>query len=230
MIGSTTNTTNTGSTGQTSGAPNSQVNQPGGAMGKDQFMKLLIAQMQNQDPMNPMQGDQMAAQLAQFSTLEQMQQMNSTLTDQSSAQGALLGAMQSGAAINTLGHNVVAIGNQVQIGGDNGSTSVTADVPSTATSATLHIYDSTGKEVGKRDLGAIQAGDKQSFQLGDAAKGLATGSYTYSIDAKDTAGAAVDVTTYMTGKVDGVSSSSSGLVLNAGGMTIPYSAVVKVIN
>jgi flagellar basal-body rod modification protein FlgD len=180
--------------------------------------------------MNPMQGDQMAAQLAQFSTLEQMQQMNTTLTNQSTGQGALLGAMQSGAAINTLGHTVIAIGDQIQLGGANPATSVTADIPSTATSATLHVFDSTGKEVGKRDLGAITAGDKQTFNLGDAVSGLEPGTYTYTIDAKDTAGAAVDVTTYMTGKVDGVSSSSNGLMLNAGGMAIPYANVVKIVN
>jgi len=227
MIGSTTNSPPAGATNNT---PSSQAAQPGGAMGKDQFMKLLIAQMQNQDPMNPMQGDQMAAQLAQFSTLEQMQQMNTTLTGQSTAQGALLGAMQSGAAINTLGHTVIAIGDQIQVGGASPATTVTADVAATATSATLHVFDSTGKEVGKRDLGAIPAGTKETFNIGDAASGLEPGTYTYTIDAKDAAGAAVNITTYMTGKVDGVSSSSSGLVLNAGGMTIPYANVVKIVN
>jgi flagellar basal-body rod modification protein FlgD len=186
--------------------------------------------MQNQDPMNPMQGDQMAAQLAQFSTLEQMQQMNSTLTDQSTAQGALLGAVQSTSAISTLGHTVVALGNQVQIGGDSGSTSVTADVATQAKDAVLHIYDSTGKEVGTRDLGAVGAGTKQSFQLGDAAKDLPAGTYTYAIDGQDAAGTAIDVTTYMSGKIDGISSSSNGIILNSGGLQIPYAQVVQVVN
>ncbi len=63
-------------------AGNSSVNAPGGAMGKDQFLKLLIAQMQNQDPMSPMQGDQMAAQLAQFSSLEQLTNIGNTLEAQ----------------------------------------------------------------------------------------------------------------------------------------------------
>lgn len=53
---------------------------PGGAMGKDQFLKLLVAQMKNQDPLNPMDGTQMASQLAQFSTVEQLQSANDTLT------------------------------------------------------------------------------------------------------------------------------------------------------
>src|ERR1043165_4735722 len=83
---------------------------PGGAMGKDAFMKMLIAQLQNQDPMNPLQGDQMASQLAQFSSLEQLQQINANLAGQQTSSGTLLGAVQSSAAINTIGHTVVAIG------------------------------------------------------------------------------------------------------------------------
>ena len=54
-------------------------------MGKEQFLKLLVAQMKNQDPLNPMDGTQMASQLAQFSTVEQLQNANSTLTDIASA-------------------------------------------------------------------------------------------------------------------------------------------------
>jgi flagellar basal-body rod modification protein FlgD len=199
-------------------------------MGKDQFMKLLIAQLQNQDPTNPMDGSQMAAQLAQFSSLEQLQNINTTLTDQASGSGALLGAVQSTAAINTLGHTVVAVGNGVQIGGANGATTVTADIGAAAKTATLHVYDSTGTEVGTSDLGALGAGNKQTFDITGATKNLPAGTYTYSIDAKDSAGAAVTVQTYMTGKVDGVSSGSTGIVLNSGGLTIPYSSVVQVTN
>lgn len=232
MIGSTTSTQSTSpaSAAAAASAAASTAAQPGGALGKDEFMKLLIAQMQNQDPMNPMQGDQMAAQLAQFSTLEQMQEMNATLTDQSTAQGALLGAVQSTSAISTLGHTVVATGNQVQIGGASGSTSVTADIGAQAKDATLHIYDSTGKEVGSRDLGALGAGNKEVFQLGDATKGLPDGTYTYSIDGQDVAGAAINVTTYMSGKVDGISSSANGIILNSGGLQIPYASVLQVTN
>ncbi len=49
----------------------------GGDLGKDEFMKMLVAQMQNQDPMAPMDNAQMTAQLAQFSALEQMENLNS---------------------------------------------------------------------------------------------------------------------------------------------------------
>lgn len=232
---STGGTTGAGATAGTSGtsgtnaATSADAAAPGGAMGKNEFLKMLIAQLQNQDPLNPMQGDQMAAQLAQFSSLEQLQQINQTLTDQSSSQGSLLGAIQSGAAINTIGHSVVALGNQVQVGGANGASSVTADIAGAGT-GTLHIYNSAGVEVGTRSLGPVAAGSKQTFALGDATKGLSDGTYTYSIDVKDASGNAVNVQTYMGGRVDGISTSPTGLVLTSGGLIIPYANVVQVLN
>ncbi|MDB4878207.1 MAG: flagellar biosynthesis protein FlgD [Gemmatimonadetes bacterium] len=201
----------------------------GGAMGKDQFMKLLIAQMQNQDPTNPMDGSQMASQLAQFSSLEQLQQINTTLTGQQSSNGTLLGAMQASSAINTIGHTVVAAGNGLQIGGANGATNVAVDVSGAAKSGTLHIFNAAGNEVGKRDLGALSAG-KQSVDIGSASSGLPAGTYTYSVDAKDSAGAAVAVQTYVTGRVDGISTGANGLVLTSGGLTIPYANIVQILN
>jgi flagellar basal-body rod modification protein FlgD len=54
---------------------------PGGTMGKDAFLKLLVAQMKHQDPLNPMDGQQMAAQLAQFSSVEQLIDANTRLEE-----------------------------------------------------------------------------------------------------------------------------------------------------
>jgi flagellar basal-body rod modification protein FlgD len=220
--------TNVVAAAATASSAATQAAAPGGDMGKDQFMKLLIAQMQNQDPMDPMQGDQMAAQLAQFSSLEQLQEINTTLSTQSSASGSLLGAVQSGAAINTIGHSVVAIGNQVQLG-SGGSSTVTADIGGTGGSATLHILDGNGKEVGTRSLG-VAPGGRQTFDIGGAGDGLPAGTYSYSIDVKDGSGTAVPVQTYTTGRVTGISSGASGLVLNIGDVQVPYTNVVQVLN
>lgn len=227
MITSVSSTTASADTA--AAAASATAAQPGGALGKDQFLKLLIAQMQNQDPMAPMDGTQMATQLAQFSSLEQLQQINTTLTSQGSASGSLLGAIQSTAAINTIGHTVVAVGNQVQVGGANGATTVTANLAGAATSGTIHILNSAGTEVGSTTFGAVQGG-KQSFNLGGATKNLPDGTYTFSIDAKDSAGGPVAVQTYTSGRVDGVSTGQNGLVLTAGGLTIPYANVVQITN
>jgi flagellar basal-body rod modification protein FlgD len=227
VITSTTSTASTTDTAAAAGSASAQ--QPGGALGKDQFLKLLIAQMQNQDPMAPMDGTQMATQLAQFSSLEQLQQINTTLTANGASSGNLLGAIQSTAAINTIGHTVVAVGNQVQVGGASGATTVTAYLAGAASSGTIHILNSAGTEVGSTTFGAAQGG-RQSFNLGNATKGLPDGTYTYSIDAKDSAGGPVAVQTYTSGRVDGVSTGQNGLVLTAGGLTIPYANVVQITN
>ncbi|HEX3865692.1 MAG TPA: flagellar hook capping FlgD N-terminal domain-containing protein, partial [Gemmatimonadaceae bacterium] len=208
----TVSTTATGTTTVSSAASqaSSQAAQPGGALGENEFMQLLVAQLQNQDPMNPMDGDQMASELAQFSSLEQLQSINTTLTGQSSSASTLLGAVQSTAAIATIGHTVLATGNQVQVGGSTPSGSVTADIAAAATTATLNIYNSAGVQVGTESLGALAAG-QQTFNISDATSGLGAGTYTYSISATDSTGAAVGVTTYMSGVIDGVSSGQNGL-------------------
>ena len=77
-----------------------------GALGKDQFLQLLVAQMRNQDPMNPQDGQEMAAQLAQFSSVEQLTQINQTLAAQGGAQGSLLDSLTGGLALNAVGKQV----------------------------------------------------------------------------------------------------------------------------
>jgi len=221
--------TTTSSTSGTSTSTSTQAAAPGGAMGKDQFLKLLIAQLQNQDPMNPMQGDQMATQLAQFSSLEQLQQINANLTAQQTAGSTLLGAVQSTSAIGAIGHVVTAIGNQIAVGGASPATSVEATFGTAAAKSTLHIYDSSGTEVATSNLGSTSSG-MQTFNLGKLTDGLGAGTYTYKIDATDADGKAVTVQTYTTARVDGVTTGSTGLVLTAGGITIPYGSVVRISN
>ena len=232
MITGTT-TTPTNSTGSTSGTTSStsptQNPVPGGALGKDQFLKLLIAQLRYQDPMNPMQGDQMATQLAQFSSLEQLQQINANLTTQQSSSGTLLGAVQSTSAINSIGHVVTAIGNQLKVGGSDAATTVEATLSRAATTTTLHIYNSSGTEVATASLGSSQGG-MQTFNLGKLTDGLTPGTYTFKIDAADGDGKAIDVQTYTTARVDGVTSGQNGLVLTSGGISIPYGSIVRISN
>jgi flagellar basal-body rod modification protein FlgD len=80
MPSRSTGTTDSSSASNSAGsASNAITNATGGAMGKDEFVKLLITQMKNQDPTNPMDGKDLAAQLAQFSSVEQLININAKL-------------------------------------------------------------------------------------------------------------------------------------------------------
>jgi len=62
---------------------------PGSALGKDEFLKLMMIQMRNQDPLNPMDNQAMLSQMAQFSSLEQMSNLNSNMSQQQASQGLM---------------------------------------------------------------------------------------------------------------------------------------------
>jgi flagellar basal-body rod modification protein FlgD len=102
--------------------------QPGGALGKDEFMKMLVAQMQNQDPMEPMDNSQMTAQLAQFSSLEQMENLNGQFEGFQQGTAAAMSMMNSGKPVVlelAEGGNVSGILEKVQW--SNGDTQYVVD-------------------------------------------------------------------------------------------------------
>ena len=83
-------------------------------MGKDEFLKMLVAQLKHQDPMNPMDGTAFTAQLAQFSSLEQLQNINTQLTSFTQQQQSLGNAQ----AVNLIGKQVLAKGDAVSVDGN----------------------------------------------------------------------------------------------------------------
>lgn len=198
----------------------------GGSMGKEEFLQLLVTQMRNQDPMDPMKGEQFAAQLAQFSSLEQLIGIQDQLKTQGTLAQSLLGGINAQSAMAALGHTVTAQGNQVVVP-ESGDASVTVNVGGSGGAAKLHVYDASGREVGSRDLGSLSAG-RQTVELGSAADHLKAGAYTYKVEVTDAKGVAVPVQTYTVGTVDGVLYGQDGPVLTSGGMKILLGSVVSV--
>ena len=82
---------------------------PGGKLGKNEFLKLLTVQMRYQDPMDPMDGKQMAADLAQFSGLEQLLNINEQLAAQQGQYESLVQTMNNSVAMNAIGRNVIIV-------------------------------------------------------------------------------------------------------------------------
>ena len=206
---------------------------PGGKLGKNEFLKLLVAQLKNQDPTQPMDGQQLAAQLAQFSSLEQLTNLNTgvealglQIDAQTLQTQAVAKAVNDSMAQGLVGRLVTVAGDSMVIEKDT-PVSVSATVAA-AGNATLKVYDGAGKEVATADLGRVGSGYR-TIDVTDATAGLEPGDYTYKLEVKDAAGKSVAVTSFTTVRVDGVLFSQTGTALTAGPLTFPLGAVMRVV-
>ncbi|MBT5028836.1 MAG: flagellar hook assembly protein FlgD [Nitrospina sp.] len=168
------------------------------SLGKDDFLQILVAQLEAQDPLSPMEGQEFASQLAQFSSLEQLTNVNSNLETSQAFDVAL----SNNSAIALIGKTVDAPGNKVDLksgGTKNLSFSLDAD----ATELKIDIFDSTGAKVSTADLGAQGAGLNEFVWNGRDASGalLPAGNYTFNITASDAAGNFVPAKTFSAGQV-----------------------------
>lgn len=200
-----------------SGSPN---------LGKEEFLKLLVAQLRNQDPMNPTKPEEMASQLAQFSSLEQLINVNALLTEQTASNAVMALALNNSAAVGVLGKEVLAVGDTVTVTGTGGDT-VTVGVEGGGV-ATLNLYDTSGAKVGSREVGLVSGG-RQDIELGDAAVGLDPGDYRYELVVRGADGELVEVQTFIRTRVDGIRYSPQGPLLIAGTMEIPLSNIIEIL-
>lgn len=181
------------------------------------FLTLLVAQLKNQDPTNPMDNAQLTSQLAQISTVSGIEKLNTTL-------GSISGQIdnsQSLQASNLIGHGVMIPGSVVLAGsGTDGKASTTpfgVELTQAADKATATITDSTGKVVRTLDLGSQTAGVHTYTWDGTAADGstVPDGAYSVSI-AASTNGTQLVAQPLQFALVQGVTKGSSGNLLDLG--------------
>lgn len=184
---------------------------------EDRFLIMLITQLRNQDPLNPMDNAQVTTQMAQMSTVAGIQQLNNTLL----AVAGQMDVSQSMQAANLIGKQVLVPGSKVSLGtsqdGEKVAMPYGIDLVSGATSTVVQIKDSSGKVVREYDLGAKDAGvySLEWDGLDNDGSPLADGSYTVSVLASND-GTAVTASPLTHGKVDSVAYTSSGLMLDLG--------------
>jgi len=192
------------------------VEQAGGqGTSRDDFLKLLVAQMSHQDPLQPETGTAFLAQLAQLAQTEQAQNQTALLKQ---IQGQLA-ATASGQAVGLVGHEVTARMSSVLLDGQGAPPlQFTLDKP--AASATLIIRDSKGNVVRTLRTGPLQGGVQTQMWDGRSDSGavLPSGGYRFDVGAVDTAGAPVGARPEVKGAVTGVSfeSGEPELVIGVG--------------
>jgi len=177
----------------------------------DRFLTLLITQMKNQDPLNPLDNAQLTSQLAQINTVSGINKLNDTVA----ALSASISAGQSLQAVSLVGHLALVPGNKLELVGGKAVGGFT--LPSAANNVAVTVTDAAGAVVRTMPLGTVPAG-KGAFAWDgktDAGGAAADGIYTFSV-AGNVGGTAVTADTQMQGRVVGLVAGASGMQLNLG--------------
>ena len=198
----------------------------GKGMTRDDFLKLLIAQLQNQDPLKPLDNQEFAAQLATFNSLDQLIGINQKLDGMQSQQLAL---GQLGAA-SLIGKEIVADGNQVNLVA-GGPASIHYGLGAVAARVAIDIRDGQGNLVRVLQPGSQSAGEQSAVWDGKDAAGrtLPAGAYAVQVNAFNAAGERVAAISRTRGFVTGVSLGGDELLLEIGAIKIPVSAVKGIL-
>ena len=187
---------------------------------KDEFLKLFMAQLQNQDPLSPKNGSDMVAQLAQFSSVEQQTQTNSQLAALAASQSSTANASLS----SLVGRNCQASLGNVTI--DDPTNIPPIEVSSTGpiNGASVVIKDSSGTEI--RRIAIPSTGGPVKWDGRDASGNLVKqGSYAMSVDTGTTTTA---ITANWQHVIDSVQLGATGSTLKMGGIEISPGSVTSI--
>lgn len=174
-----------------------------------EFMTLLIAQLENQDPLDPLSNTDMLGQLAEFANLEQLTSMNSTLESMAEQFNAQI----VNSAVSFIGLDVMAEGDTITKG-DDGVSDITYTLSEEASTATAYIYDEDDGLVASVSLSDLEAGDHSFTWDGLDSDGneMADGTYYVTIGASDADGDVMSVSTMCQGTVVGLTTQNGDTV------------------
>ncbi len=203
----------------------------------DTFLKLLVAQMNNQDPLNPVDNSQVTSQMAQISTVTGISSLNSTVSQ-------LVSQLQQSQAVQSTqlaGHTVLVPGSSLTLAststtGSSSSQALAAyggfSLAQAADSVSVTVKDSSGATVRTINLGALGAGVQDFGWDGttDSGAQAAAGSYSYSVTAS-ASGKSVSATSYSAQQVVGVAPQSDGSLqfLLSNGSQVGFSSIAQIL-
>ncbi|WP_120993183.1 flagellar hook assembly protein FlgD [Stutzerimonas urumqiensis] len=196
-------------------------------LGKDEFLKLLVAQLNNQDPLSPQENGEFIAQMAQFSTVEGIGNLNTSMEE-------ILSSSQSTQALQAsslVGRKVIATTDKSVVDTTQtmkGSVNLTSSTSNLA----VNVYNASGEKVGRVELGQQSAGQVSFMWDGKDASGNVLPPGTYKFEAQASVdGTNIAMSTNLPANVDSVTLGQNGgeMTLNLAGIGAMPLSSVKVI-
>ncbi|MCB9365974.1 MAG: flagellar hook assembly protein FlgD [Calditrichaeota bacterium] len=194
------------------------------------FLDMLLAQMQNQDPLSPMDSQEYASQLAQFSSVQELSAIKESL-DQSIEMNLLMTQSINGnLAAALVGKTVRAQSDRVEINGSGAD--LRFNLPDAATTIEVTVRDADGNIVRTLSAPAHGEGDSAVYWDGSDNNGnsVPDGEYTFSVAATDADGNDVGATTYLQGVVSAINYQGGAVTLTVNGQTLNLGDVLAVMS
>jgi flagellar basal-body rod modification protein FlgD len=200
------------------------------SLGKDDFLQLLLAELKYQDPLNPAENTEFVAQLAQFSSLEQMTQMNSNLEASLGTNTSNANTISNAMMVSYFGKAVEAESAELVYDGKSEKTNLRFELAGASTTTKINVLNADGDTIRTLDVGAMAEGENAVVWDGMKSSGVfaAEGIYSFEVVAKDSAGEEITVTPLTTGVVQGLSKKEDGTYLNIGGIYVSFDKIRRI--
>lgn len=202
------------------GITNSTRSEPKKELNKDDFLNLMVTQLKNQDPLNPLDNNEFISQTTQFSSLEQLINIGESIKalTESQTNNSINNNLYS--ASNFIGKEVKYYSNEINL--DDSGALIGFELDDIPSSVTLKIIDGNGNEVADIVPSAVSYGMNEINWDGLDANGgnLPNGRYKVVVDALDVSGSQIPYRTYTNGVANGVSMIDGNLKFNVGGNEI----------
>ena len=198
-------------------------------LGRDDFLTLLVAQLENQDPLEPQKDAEFEAQLATFSSLEQLIDLNKRMDGVISGQDQLVNAQ----AMDMIGREVlVDTGGRLHLGPDGRADEIFLELASEPAAARVEITDGDGRPVRTIRLESTAAGRYRVRWDGtdDEGNPVPPGDYGFRLVTTDASGGETTGVALVVLPVEGLHFGEDGLSLVSGSRTLPFSSIVEILD
>jgi flagellar basal-body rod modification protein FlgD len=199
-----------------------------GQLNMDAFLKMFTTQLQYQDPSNPMESYELAAQLAQFSTLAEITKVNTNLQ----IEQAMLTSINNSQMVDLLGKQVTGVSDSIQLV-DGETSKAQFSIEQASQNVTVNIYDENDNLVRAMSLGEVAAGQYDVAWDGKDNEGntVPNGNYRFEVEALDSSGNSMEVTHTVQGTVFAfrIENGTPYLILDkSNGLKVPISVISDV--